>query len=279
MNEISDTDIKAVQKTGWYRSQAFWGVLLAWVASIALALQIRALLNFPAGLDPSFDYALASLFLLIFLMGALMIGRSVIETVFKPLRQRLRYANMAMVVVIILLIVNIGTCLLLFSANSAFLKGYRTIVIDEPRPDNSFLTFPTPANPGPTPTYNPEAAYLSGNIISSLDGFRIGQITLNFSNSFSVINSIQLFIFNIPCVVQQNGQDSTYAVEESKPFIPGPFQVQNQDFFINQEIAVIHGVVASPQDVHGTIYLHFVDPSNGQSCDIGNATWQTSPSP
>ena len=263
-------------KSGPALKQAIWGTLLLWPGSIALALQIKTLLNEPAGVDPSFDLSLAAFFLFLSLLGAVLDWRFFMSRAGKMTAALSRIGNTATVSLIVILVVNLGTLILLFSANSAFFRGYHPLVLDEPSPDYSLPVFPTPVNPLPTPTFDPGVIYISGNIISSLDGFRIGEITLNMSPSYDVVNSIQLHIFRIPCTVQQNGQNSTYAVDASKPFLDGPFQVQNQNFYVNQSIAVIHGVVDSPEDIHGTIYLHYTDPSNNQSCDIGNATWDAS---
>jgi len=258
----------------------FWGILMFWAASIAFALQMKTLLtpgNYPIGSDPSFDISVAALFCVLCLLGAVLIWRGLLDGQNK-LEGRVRnLVNFATFVNVGLLAIVFVTGGLLFSANSAFVLGYKPFVIDEPRPDYSFPAFPTPFDPQPTPTDAPGAGLLSGNILSTLDGLRIGEISISLSPTGDTIETIQLHIYRITCRVQQAGSFTAYAVDDSKPLIRGPIRIQDGNFFAAQGIASIQGIFASPQSAHGSLYLRYTDPATHQSCDLGSFTWSASP--
>jgi hypothetical protein len=255
-------------------------MLVFWAASIAFALQLKTLLtpgNYPVGSDPSFDISVAIFFFVLCLLGAVLAWRGLLDGQNK-LEGRVRnLVNFTTFVNVGLLLIAFVTGGLLYSANSAFVSGYRPLVIDEPRPDYSYPAFPTPFDLTPTPTDAPGAALLSGNILSTLDGLRIGEISISLSTTGDTIEYIQLYIYRITCQVQQAGSFTAYAVDDSKALIRGPIHLQDGDFFAAQGVASIQGVFASPQSAHGSLYLRYTDPTTNQSCDLGSFTWSASP--
>jgi hypothetical protein len=258
----------------------FWGALVLWVASIAFALQLKTLLtpgNYPIGSDPSFDISVAIFLFVLCLVGAVLIWRGLLDSQNKLEGRVKGFVNFATFVSVGLLVITFVTGGLLSSANNAFVLGYRPLIIDEPRPDYSFTPFPTPFDMTPTPTDAPGAALLSGNILSTLDGLRIGQISISLSSTGDTIEYIQLHIFRITCQVQQGGVVTAYAVDDSKPLIRGPISLQDGNFFAAQGAASIQGIFASPQSAHGSLYLRYTDPATNLSCDLGSFTWSAGP--
>jgi hypothetical protein len=253
-----------------------WGIVVLWAGSITLALQLKALFtpsNYPIGSDPSFDICVAIFLFILCLLGAVLIYRGVLDDQNKLLGNRRTLVNLATYVSAGLLVVVFTSGALLFSANSAFLRGYRPLVIDEPRPDYSFPAFPTPFDPQPTPTDVPGATLLSGNLISTIDGLRVGEISFSISPAGDAIEYIQLHIYRGLCQVPQDGTFTAYAVDDSKPLIRGPITLQDGNFSVDQGVASIQGVFGSSQSAHGSLYLHYSNPAGGQSCDFGSFTW------
>ena len=251
-----------------------WGLFLIWIGSIGVAVKLVNLLNEPAGYDPSFDMTLAAFFLLVGLGGIFILIRNYLWRAGKLEGSIKRIVNSSLIAISILLVLAVVTGVFLVSANSAFLRGYQPVVLDEPRPDYSMPVFPTPANPQPTSTYNPSDLHLAGNILSSMDGYRIGEIALDLSPDAPVVESIELYIFRVTCTTQQGSQVETFAVNEAKPFIWGPIQIQAQSFYVDQGVAIIHGYVnSSSSGAYGTLYLRYTDPTTSQSCDLGTSSW------
>jgi hypothetical protein len=256
------------------------GMLLLWAASIALAFQLQALLtpgNYPIGSDPSFYICVAVFFFVLCVLGALLIWRGLLDGQNRLESRTRNIVNFATYISVGLLVIVFVSGSILFSANRAFLRDYQPLVADEPRPDYSFPVFPTPFDPQPTPTDVPGAPLLSGNLLSTLDGLRIGDISISLSPAGDIIEYIQLHIYRITCRVQTAGSFTEYAVDENKQLIRGPIRLQNRNFYVAQGSASIQGIFGSPQSAHGSLYLHFTDPSSNQSCDFGSFTWSASP--
>ena len=176
--------------------------------------------------------------------------------------------------------INVGLLIFIFaiaglilSANRAFTNQDIPIVRNEPAPDYSVASFPTPAIPQPTPTYNPSSVFLAGSIISHFSGMRVGSIWISASKTGDTINFVQVYTNRIECRVQQGGSVSTYAIDKSQQLINGPIQNQDGNFFAAQDMAVIQGVMATTSSAYGTVYLHYIDPSTNRSCDLGSFSW------
>ncbi len=211
------------------------------------------------------------------LFGVVLIWRGLLDGQNKLKGRARNLINFATFLSVGLLLIAFVTGGLLFSASSTFTRSYRPLVIDEPRPDYSFTPFPTPFDLTATPTDVPGALLLSGNILSTLDGYRTGEISISVSSTGDTIEYIQIYIFRATCQVQQGGAYHTDAVDESKPLIRGPLPLQDGSFFAAQGAASIQGVFASPQSVHGSLFLRYTDPATHQSCDLGSFTWSAGP--
>ena len=256
------------------------GFFVIWGASIALALQLRTLFTpgrFPLGVDPSFDILVAVFCFGILLLGALTLWRGIREIQGLPEGKFGKYINVATMINLGLLFFVVAIGALIFSANRAFAAQYTPLVRDEPAPDRSLQDFPTPVVQ-PTPTFNPEAVYLAGNVTSNIDGFRVGTIWISASKTNPTINYIQVFTNRNTCSVQDGTSVTTFAINDSQQFIGGPIQVQDGDFYASQNMAVIHGVMVTTAQAYGTVYLHYVDPATNRSCDLGSFSWTATPS-
>jgi hypothetical protein len=269
---------EVIMRTPW--KLVYWGVLVLWTASIAFALQLKTLLtpaNYPVGSDPSFDICLAAFLFILCLFGMVLIWRGILDGQNQWVSRIRNLVNFATYMCVGLLVVVFASGALLFSANSAFIHGYRPLVIDEPRPDYSFPTFPTPYDPRPTPTDAPGAILLSGNILSTLDGLRVGNISLSLSPDGDTIEYILIYMYRGVCQVQQSGSFTAYAVDDSKLLVHGPIQIVDRDFYVAQSGAAIQGISGSSKSAHGSLYLTYTDSASSQSCSFGSFTWSVSP--
>jgi hypothetical protein len=257
-----------------------WGVILLWSGSIALALQLKKLLtpgNYPIGIDPSFDISVAAFLLILCLLGLLFIYYGIQEQQNQLDEKSGRFLNLATYGMVGLLVLVFVTSGLLFSANLAFSHQNTSISIDEPRPDYSYLTFPTPFDSRLTPTDVTNAVLLSGPILSTMDGLRVGDISFSVSSNYQTIYTITVYTYRIKCSLQTGGTITTYAVDATKSLIRGPGQVTEDSFFIAQGVASIHGILVSSGQAHGALYLNYSDPASNRSCDLGSFTFTASP--
>ena len=257
------------------------GFFVIWGSSIALALQLKTLLTpgrFPIGVDPSFDILVAVFCFIILVLGILILWRGIREVEGMPEGKFISYINVATMINLGLLIIVFATGVLIFSANRAFAAQNVPVVRDEPVPDYSFQDFPTPAVPQPTPTFKPGDVFLAGNIISPIDGLRVGTIWISASKTNTTINYIQVFTNRITCSVQNGASVSIFAINTSQQMLGGPIQVQDGDFYATQDMAVIHGIMVTTAQAYGTVYLHFTDPATKRSCDLGSFSWTATPS-
>ncbi len=260
---------------------AIIGFLIIWGSSIAFALQLKTLLTpgrYNLGADPSFDIIVAVFCFIIFLVGGLLLWRAIREIQGLPEGRFSLYINVATAINIGLLIFVFAIGALIFSANRAFAAVDVPIVRDQPAPDYSVPDFPTPAVPQPTPTFSPDAVYLSGSVISPINGFRVGTIWISASKAGDTVNYVQVYTNRLTCSVQQGGSFTTYAVDKSQQLISGPTQVQDGEFYSAQGMAVIHGIMVTTAQAYGTVYLHYIDPATNRSCDLGSFTWTAAPS-
>jgi hypothetical protein len=258
------------------------GLLVAWAASIAFAIQLRTLLtpgNYPIGSDPSFDMIIAALFFILFLLGILLAYRTWLDNRNGLVGEIKRYLRVSVVVLIILFLIGIVTDLLLYSAGYAFQRDYNSFVMDAARPDYSFPEFPTPQVSQPTPVSSSGTVLLSGNITSGMDGLRVGSISIRVNSSVNTLEAIQVLIHRINCTVQQGTTPTIYAVDETKFWMPAPIQVTDGSFFASMDQAVLFGIFASPENAHGTLYIVYTDPQTQQTCSLGNFDWTVNPVP
>lgn len=256
------------------------GFFIIWGASIALALQLRTLFTpgrFPIGVDPSFDILVAVFCFIILVLGALILWRGIREIQGMPEGKYGKYITMATMINLGLLFFVFAIGGLVFSANRAFAAQNTPLVRDETVPDYSYQEFPTPAVQ-PTPSFDPQAVFLAGNIISNIDGFRVGTIWVSASKAGDKINYIQVFTNRITCTVQDGSTMTNFAINQSQQLIGGPIQVQDGDFYAAQNMAVIHGVMVTTAQAYGTVYLHYIDPATNRSCDLGSFSWTATPS-
>ncbi len=259
------------------RKLTLFGLLAIWIGSIGLTLEIKNLLtpgSIPADIDPSFNISLVAFCILLCLLGALIAWRGVLESDRRLEETKRRVLNIATMAVTVLLSLAFILTALTFSANNAFARQYQPVVLDRPRPDYSLPDFPTPAVPQPTPTFDPQAKYFAGPITSAMDGLRVGNVWVSMAPTGQSIYSIQVYMERIECSFQGAGSVTTHAVDASQQVIGGPIQIQEDGtFFGGQATAVVHGAVASSNEVHGTLYLRYVDPASQQACDLGNFDW------
>ncbi len=255
---------------------AILGFLIIWGASIAFALQLKTLLT-PKAIgvvyDPSFDILVAGVCLIVVLLGVILTWRGIRELQDLPDGRFSGYLNVATAINVGLLIFVVAIAGLILSANRAFTSQVQPNLRDEPAPELSMPAFPTPALPGPTPTFNPVSGYLAGPLISNFSGLRVGNIWISANKTDNSINFIQVYTNRIECRVQQGNTVSTFAVDQSQQIIPGPIQNQDGNFYAAQPMAVIQGIMITPASAYGTVYLHFTDPATNRSCDLGSFNW------
>ena len=264
------------------RSLIVGGLALAWAASIGLALEIKNLTtpaNYPVGSDPSGDIAIAAFCFFLILLGWLLAYRGNLARSGQFSAKASRTVNLAILVAILALAISGVAGVLINSANIAATRQYQAYVPSRPRPDFSFPPFPTPALPQATPTHNPSAKYQAGPLLYALDGLKAGDIWVSLSPDGRTVNSVQAYLERIECSVQDGAQVTTYAVDTSEQLISGPIPVQNEAFFGAEGGAVVHGVVASADETHGTLYLDYTDPASGRTCDLGNFIWTSTTTP
>ncbi|HVN55044.1 MAG TPA: hypothetical protein VMT46_11995 [Anaerolineaceae bacterium] len=264
------------------RSLIIAGLVLAWAASIGLALELKNLLTpgtYPVGSDPSGDIAIAAFCFFLILLGGLLAWRGNLVRTGRFSGQVSRTVNLATLATVLALAITGVAGILIKSANAAVARQYQEYIPSRPRPDYSYPEFPTPALPQTTPTHDPSARYLAGPLLYALDGLKAGNIWISLSPDGKTVNSSQAYLERIECSVQEGDQTTTYAVEQSEQLISGPLPVQDDRFYGAEDSAVIHGVVVSANEVHGTLYLRYIDPATGRACDLGNFTWTAAPTP
>jgi hypothetical protein len=274
MNEPQGTSER--QKPSPGRIFIILGLFLFWAASIGLALDLQTLLtpgNFPIGSDPSFDISLAAFCFLVCLLGAVFTWRGTLMEEGNLRGKIAKNINTATIFLGVFLVFVFIAGGLLYSANSAFAAQFKPFLLSEPRPDYNVPDFPTPILPQPTPTYDPAAKYLAGPITSAMDGLKVGSIWIGMSPGGETVHYIQIYLDPIVCSVQTGGSVASFAVNQSQQLLDGPIQVQNGNFYASQDMAVLHGIIVSSTEAHGTLYLHYIDPASRRSCDLGNFDW------
>ena len=272
------------------RSKRNWlvviGILLAWIASICLALELKTLLtpgNFPPGTDSSYNISLAALCLAAAALGVVLWLRSSRAATFSLNAISRTIYNVALAVVSLILILCAVTSFLLYSANVAFNRDYKPLtaeqlLADAPRPDYSYSTFPTPIAAQPTPTYDPSSSFMAGSV-KTVDGLRAGTIWISLSPDRSTVRFVQVYMQRILCHSSQVPGD-LLAVEQSEQLINGPIPLQaNRTFYMAQDMAVVQGVLSTLGEGSGTVYLRYLDPATNSTCDLGSFDWSAALTP
>ena len=252
------------------------GLAIAWVASIGLAVQLKTLLtpgNYPIGRDPSLDITAAVFFGLLAILGGVLAWGGWMEKNRSIGPNLGRILNGVTIVTGIFLGLVAVITVLLFSANLAFMRQYIPSFIDEPKPDYSYPNFPAPVDLQPTPVYDPNSINLSGPILSSLDGLRVGQVLISLAADMTQIETILIQVNRISCNVQQDGKVTTYAVDQNKILVRGPVLLQDDSFYTSQMGTAVHGIITQNGQAHGTIYLQYINSAGRRTCDLGNFEW------
>ena len=278
------------QYTARPRSSRNWqvvvGLLLAWVASICLALELKTLLtpgNFPPGTDSSFNISLAAVCLAATAFGVVLWLRGSQEAALRDHARSKTIHNFALGAVGVILVMSAVTSFLLYSANLAFLRDYKPLtaeqlLADAPRPDYSYSTFPTPIAAQPTPTYNPVSSFMAGSV-KTVDGLRAGTIWISLTPDKTTVNFVQVFMQRILCHAS-NTPGGLLAVDQSEELINGPTPLEaNNTFFMAQDMAVVQGVVSPLGQASGTVYLRYADPATNSACDLGSYDWSAALTP
>ncbi len=269
---MNDDSIPPLPPTRPGRRFIVLGLVMLWIASLAFILEILNLTlvkKFQISSDPSLEMLIAAFCLLLSLLGALLIWRGERERDNRPKDRTQRYVNIATLVTVLALAIVFCSGGLVFSANRAFLAQQSTYIRPAPRPDFSLTLFPTPMSSQPTPTFDPAGKYLAGALVGSIDHLRVGDIWISETPDDQAINYIQFTIQAVECTVQQNGLPFTFAVDQSAPIVYGPLRVRNGNFYANLDTTVVRGVIISPEEIMGTLYMRYTDPKTGQSCDLG----------